>query len=329
MGRISGEEGSIMVKVSIFSLIYRSPEWADFVYDSIHKYTPMIARGDAEFFFVANDASPEVIGHLSMMNYPYYILNNIKMSDEELFKNGYGTPEYIARVYKGFNFGIQKSKGDVVVIINSDMAFSPDWLENLLKYLTEKTIVTSQLVERDHPRHGVFQGVYHGEFGCSMKDFKEQEFLDFVLRVKATGLIMGKGYAPCALNKSAALKVGLYPEGNIAGKTFDEVVETGDERFFWNLAKANVTHYTSLDSIVYHFKEGEMTPEPSERASPRDIPQPNYYPLKPVIAVSDKIQFDSQPQYIVTYHRYMKKMRRYYKRTKHRVGVMKNKALGR
>jgi hypothetical protein len=322
-------EGRNMVEVSIFSLIYQSPEWADFVYNSIHKYTPMVERGEAEFFFVANDATPEVLEHLSRMKYQFHILNNERLSDKELFAKGYGKPEYISRVYKGFNFGIEKSQGRIVVIVNSDMAFSPDWLENLLKYVTENTVITTQLVERDHPKFGIFHGVYHGEFGCSISDFKEEQFLEFVLKIKTTALIPGKGFSPCAFYKSTANKVGLYPEGNIAGKSFEDVVECGDERFFWKLAKIGIPHYTALDSIAYHFKEGEMTSAPASRAVPREIPQPNYYPFKPLVAVSDKIQLNSEPQYLITFRRNITKMKRTYKRTKHIAGMYKNKVLGR
>ena len=41
-----------MLKVSIVSLIYQSARLADWVHESVHNFTPMIARGQAEFFFV-------------------------------------------------------------------------------------------------------------------------------------------------------------------------------------------------------------------------------------------------------------------------------------
>ena len=317
-----------MVTVSIFTLIYQSSEWADFVFDSIHKYTPMIARGEAEFFFVANDATQKVIDHLSQKEYPHYILTNSRLSEEELFSKGFAKPEYLSRVYKGFNFGIEKSRGEIVVIINSDMAFSPDWLENLIRCLTTKNVVTSQLVERDHPEFGVFHGVYHGEFGCGIEDFKETAFLEFVLNVKSTALIPGKGYSPCAFHKVNAYRAGLYPEGNIAGKSYDEVDEYGDERFFRKLAEINIPHYTVLDSIVYHFKEGERTSTPSNNLSPRAIPQPNYYPLKPIIACDGKICLNRQSGYQIAFDRFALKTRKALKRQKVRLGALKNKVIG-
>ena len=53
-----------MLKVSIISLIYQSSALADWVHDSVHKFTPMIDRGEAEFFFVANDPTPGLLAHL-------------------------------------------------------------------------------------------------------------------------------------------------------------------------------------------------------------------------------------------------------------------------
>jgi len=318
-----------MVRVSIFSLIYQSPDWADFVYESIHKNTPMISRGDAEFFFVANDATDEVLDHLDLKGYPHYVLVNKRITEEELFAMGYAKPEYLSRVYKGFNFGIERSKGDVVVIINSDMAFSPDWLENLLRCLTPKSIVTSQLVERDHPKFGIFPGVYHGEFGCSISDFKEDDFLDFVLRQKATGLIPGKGYSPCAFYKTPVFKAGLFPEGNIAGRTYNEVIECGDERLFRALSKMGVRHYTVLDSIVYHFKEGEMTSTPSSRTIPRFVPQPDYFPLKPIFVEDGKIVLNDGSEAAIAIRRIRMRLQRVIRRFKVRLWIVKEKALGR
>jgi len=36
--------------ISIVSLIYKNPKWADFVYDSVHRYTKELHTGEAEFF---------------------------------------------------------------------------------------------------------------------------------------------------------------------------------------------------------------------------------------------------------------------------------------
>ena len=50
--------------ISIVSLIYKSPSYAKAIYDSVHKYTPAIAEGKAEFFFVANDPTDKLVKFL-------------------------------------------------------------------------------------------------------------------------------------------------------------------------------------------------------------------------------------------------------------------------
>ena len=57
-------------KISIVSLIYKSKKFADAVYESVHKYTPELANGNCEFFFIANDATPTLIKHLTNPNEP-------------------------------------------------------------------------------------------------------------------------------------------------------------------------------------------------------------------------------------------------------------------
>ena len=85
-------------KVSIICLIYQSPEYADYFYDNIMAYTPEIESGEAEFFFVANDATTEVLELLKKRGYPHYVNNNPHYTNEELFARGFSFPEYMARV---------------------------------------------------------------------------------------------------------------------------------------------------------------------------------------------------------------------------------------
>src|SRR5438105_3046344 len=106
-----------MLKVSIISLIYRSTGLADWVYESVRKFTPMIARGDAEFFFVANDPTQSLVRHLRVREYPHIINVNRRHTEDELFAMGYGAPEYMSRVYRGYNEGVRRAKGDYVVLV--------------------------------------------------------------------------------------------------------------------------------------------------------------------------------------------------------------------
>jgi len=254
---IGESRGSDMLKVSIISLIYQSSRLADWVHDSVHRFTPMIERGQAEFFFVANDPTPGLLAHLRERGYEHIVNVNQKYSDVELLAHGYGAPEYMSRVYRGYNEGIRAATGDYVVLINSDNAFSPDWLENLLKYSDRSHVISSTLVERDHPVFSVFPGAVHGEFGDCPDTYDEAAFLAFARRIRKTGLQAGGAYMPALFHRDIAIEAGLYPCGNIAGASFDDVARFGDEAFFDVLSALEVSHYTALDSISYHLKEGE------------------------------------------------------------------------
>jgi len=261
-----------MVKVSIISLIYQSSSLADWVHASVHKFTPMIARGEAEFFFVANDPTQALLDHLRNRGFPHVVNVNERLTNEELFALGYGKPEYMSRVYRGYNVGVRRAKGDYVVLVNSDNYFSPDWLENLLKYSDRSRVISSTLVERLHPRFGVFPGALHGEFGSSATTFDEEAFLAFVTRTKRTGLELGGAYMPSLFHRDVAIEAGLYPCGNVAGGSFEEVARYGDEAFFDRLDSLGVKHFTALDSISYHLKEGERADNADSVAGQTEAP---------------------------------------------------------
>lgn len=246
-----------MVEVSIISLIYKSKKLADWIYESVIEFTPMIKQGTAEFFFVANDPTDDLLNHLITKKYPFILNENEKLSDEELFKKGYGAPEYMSRVYKGYNKGIINANGNRVVLVNSDNYFSPDWLENLLKYSDYKKVITSTLIEPGHIKHGVFPGAINKNFGNKSNNFKKSNFLQYVNKIKTSGLKSGGAYMPCLLYKNVAIYAGLYPEGNIRGEKYEDIKKYGDEYFFQKLNELGVIHFTSKDSLVYHLKEGE------------------------------------------------------------------------
>lgn len=248
-----------MVEISIVCLIYKSPRLAKALYESVQKYTPKLISGQAEFFFVANDPTEDVMKFLKSQNIPHYVNVNEHLSDQKLFGMGFGTPEYMRRVYQGYNLGILKAKGQKVVLINSDNFFSADWLENLLKYSDYKKVVCSTLVEPGQDRVGVFPFAIEQNFGRTLDDFKEKMFQDFAEKISKTGYTTGGAYMPCLLYKDIAIMAGLYPEGNLAGKSFDNVSRFGDEYFYDRLKEFGVEHITAKDSIVYHLKEGEKS----------------------------------------------------------------------
>lgn len=227
--------------ISVCSLIYRSTKYADAVWNSFHEFTT-----GARFFFVANDASKEVIDHLKAKGYPF-----VENRNEIQGLDGYDPPLYMRSVYMGWNRALRESD-EIAVLVNSDNMFSPGWLEGLTMFLGHKTIVTSKLVERDHPKHGKFFSAIEGNFGDHPNRYKKSDFLFLASNHRNRQTEDGGAYMPCAVYKETAMNAGLYPEGNPPGSY-------GDKEFFKRLELNGVRHLTSLESIVYHFKEGEMS----------------------------------------------------------------------
>ena len=270
-----------MVRITIISLIYRSPKLADWVHDSAMEMTPSIQRGEAHLLFVANDPTEDCLRHLETRGYDHIVNVNPRLTASELYAKGYGAPEHMNRVYRGYNAGIRHASTPLVVLVNSDNYFSVDWLENMEKYMAREVVVTARLVEPGHPTHSVFPDAVQADFGRTPEAFDREGFLRFAESSKATGLVPGGAYMPCMLDRDMALQVGLYPEGNLAGKSFEDIREYGDEAFYRRLKRAGVRHYTALDSIVYHLKEGELGDETSglvqRRASrPGQVPRAGF-----------------------------------------------------
>jgi len=256
-----------MVDISIVCLVYKSTQLAEALYESILAHTPLLQSGRAEFFFVANDPTEEVVEFLKAKKIPHYIKMNDHLAEEELFSKGFAAPEYMRRVYQGYNYGIQKANGQRVVLINSDNFFSQDWLENLLKYADYTKIVSSTLIEPGRENVGIFPFAIEKNFGRTLDDYDDSGFQTFAGKISKTGYTSGGAYMPCVLYKDIAIMAGLYPEGNIAGDSFNEVARFGDEAFYDKLAQFGVEHITAKDSIVYHLKEGEKS-EQQKNAKP-------------------------------------------------------------
>jgi len=252
--------------ITIVCLVYKSIEYADFTIENIYKYTPMLKTGEAEFIFIANNATDEVKKHLKEKNYNHIVRDYECPSDQTLNHWGFAKPAYIHEVYSAYNLGIEISK-DIVCLVATDMAYSPDWLENLLKRLKYNTVVTSKLVETtENNPYGVFRnprtgsGAHFGLFGGRISDFREEEFLKFVEEKKIDDTEIGGGHQPLLMYKWQAELVGMYPEGNLAGykRNWNRVEQYGDDNLMTKLLSNGINFITSLDSIVYHLKEGEQ-----------------------------------------------------------------------
>ena len=178
------------VKVSIACLIYKSVRWLKFVKEQVEKYTNL---DENEFYFVANDACDAVLEYLKNNNIHHYIHTNTEEQRKEW---------YINNVYRAWNTAGRMAKGEYVVFINSDMAFTPGWLDRLLERTAEKSnaIFTSRLVERGILSSGCY-GIERN-FGNVPDDYMEEAFLNFSKIVSKREVYPSGLYMPCLIKKN-------------------------------------------------------------------------------------------------------------------------------
>lgn len=240
-------------KFSIACLIYKSTDWLKFIYRQVLRYTDM---RDKEFYFVANDATPEVLKYLHDNYIPHYIYRNSEKQKKEW---------YINNVYRAWNFAAKVARGDFIIFINSDMAFSPDWFENLIKAYNGRNCLVSRLVESGKLKSGTY-GIER-DFGKKTNNYKENAFLRFAQKIKNPSIKNDGLYMPLLIRKDHFLKVGGYPEGNVKPKSDifhpkiaeeGEKVIPGDNILMMKLASIGIRHQTVFNSIAYHFQCGEM-----------------------------------------------------------------------
>ncbi|QGU00165.1 hypothetical protein SYNTR_1571 [Candidatus Syntrophocurvum alkaliphilum] len=237
---------------SIICLIYKSIGWLKFVYEQVHKYTDM---KDKEFFFVANDATDEVLSYLRENNIPHYEFNNTKEQQAEW---------YVNNVYRAYNFSATKAKGDFLIFINSDMAFSPEWFDNLLITYNGKNCVCSRLVESGKLPSGLY-GI-ENDFGRTYDTYQEENFQKYALSIKESKVENGGLFMPLLIRKEHFEMVGGYPEGQvlIGSDIYNPVIAkpgeacvSGDTVLMQKLREVGIMHQTAFNSIVYHFQWGE------------------------------------------------------------------------
>ena len=239
-----------MRSVEVISLIYKSKEWAKFITDQMNKFS--YAKDClVQNRLVAND--PEVKG---LLDYP---------RDHGVGVSLYNDPKpddyYLNRVYRCWNWAANTSPCDTICFVNSDMAFTPGWLDNLLKHHTHMTIPTSRLVESGKIPSGMHALVQ--DFGKTPETFDDVAWQAYAMEQSTkNGQRRGGLFMPVLFKKNFFLTMGGYPEGNIyedgVGTCNGEVKASGDAFFFRNLQLKGMRHITVFDSLVYHVQEGEM-----------------------------------------------------------------------
>lgn len=240
-------------RVSIIALIYKNTDWLRFSYEQILKYANL---DETEIFFVANDAAPHVRTFLRDRYIPHYIFDNT---------SEHRTQWYINNVYRAWNFGARIAKGEYLLFVNSDMAFTPGWVEKLLSRMDGHNCVASRLVESGKLRSGLY-GIER-DFGRALASFDERAFQKFAAGVAADEVREGGLFMPFLIRRDDFLRVGGYPEGNVVpgSDPITPVIAerggpmvSGDAVLMERLRRHGIGHQTDFNTLTYHFQEGEM-----------------------------------------------------------------------
>ena len=77
-----------------------------------------------------------------------------------------------------YNKGVELANTSIICILHADMIISENFIENLIKHLTPKTIVSATRIEP--PLHPAGKEKLIQDFGIYPEDFKEKEFHAYV-----------------------------------------------------------------------------------------------------------------------------------------------------
>lgn len=247
------KENFFRPKYSIACLVYKSVDWLKFAYEQVLKTTDL---QDVEFYFVANDANQEVLDYLKDNYIPHYVFNNTASNKKQW---------YINNVYRAWNYAAEMARGDFIIFINTDMAFSPGWLDELIASYDGTNCVASRLVESGKMPSA--KPAISKNFGQKINEFEEEKFLKYASVVREDSLVNGGLFMPLLIRKDHFFAVGGYPEGNVKpGSDYKkpviakqgESLISGDVVLMEKLKKIGIKHQTSFNSLAYHFQCGEM-----------------------------------------------------------------------
>lgn len=242
-------------EVEVIAMVYKSTKFAEFIIDQLKKYCKSDTI-DCSFTILCNDATDRVIKFVkeSGVNYKIYKDKN---------PNDY----YLNRVYRAWNYGGLNCEKENLIFVNSDMAFSEDWIDNLFKHHDGKNIPCSRLIESGKlpvgdgiPNNGWAKAYNFGTHPDNFYNSKWEESS----KISKIDNIGEKGlYMPCLFNTAKFKETNGYPEGNLyeggVGEYNTRFIKSGDDYYFHDILENqfNMKHITVFDSLVYHMQEGE------------------------------------------------------------------------
>lgn len=245
------------MNVEIIALIYKSVDYLNFITNQLKKHCQSNYH-NVSVKIVANDPTPTIIEHLKTLDIPYVIYNDPKPNDY-----------YINRVYRCYNWAGQNSPYENVCFVNSDMAFSDGWIDNLMKHHDGVNIPTSRLVESGKMLSGMY--AISKNVGQHPKQFNQDDWQQYSNSISEDIVKEGGLYMPCVFNTLLFKQCGGYPEGNVIVDNNGKYLHikqfniphkgkliSGDNYLFLQLQnKYKMKHVTVFDSLVYHIQEGE------------------------------------------------------------------------
>lgn len=239
--------------VTVIGIIYKSVKYLNFMVDQFNRYCKS-SNYDVKTLILANDANESVLKALQKGTTPF-----VEYHDKD--PNAY----YLNRTYRAINFVGMSTKSDIIIFVNSDMAYTEGWIDSLLKFLSPNTIPCSRLVESGKLSSG--QYAVSKNFGQLIENYDEKGFLAYAESIKEHKAVFGGLFMPCAFYTKDFIASGGYPEGNICvggvGAADTPCLRSGDDFFFGETLKGKL-HLTVFDSIVYHIQEGELD-EPEDK----------------------------------------------------------------
>ena len=250
--------------VSIVVLIYKSTAWLRFSYDQVLRCADL---RNTEVLFVANDAAEHVLRYLRSHYIPHIDFQNTPEHRQEW---------YINNVYRAYNCGGQAARGKFILFVNSDMAFTPGWVEALLEHYDGSNCVAARLIESGKMPSGQY-GISRN-FGRSISEFDEPGFRKQAKTLAEPRLCDGGLFMPLLVAKDDFIGVGGYPEGNViqgsdpfrpAIAKRGEPMITGDAVLMQKLRQRGLKHQTAFDVISYHFQEGEIDDAGKSESEPQ------------------------------------------------------------
>jgi len=232
--------------ITVALLIYRSPEYLDFVMESLLSHPSK--EHNVQYLIVCNDATDDVIikasEYASELSKDYSPPINVVSH-----RNDNPNDWWIQNVYNAWNRCIKECETDYICFVNSDMAFTEGWLDNLAKYDTKMYIPTSRLIESG--RMPSLPGLISRNFGQSIRAFDRKGFEDFAEGEKRPGMMQNMGAYMPSLFKVDTLK-------SIGGWSKNEGNHPGDQITFARLyQKFGMKHIMVMDSMAYHLQRGE------------------------------------------------------------------------